>query len=575
MRSTKFKSFLVWSLLISLVLTGLPMKAQAATLLDEYLRLGFLFNVSDPLGEIEAADGALNYVSPDWFGLDWNGCLVVYEQADLEFVRQMHLRDIKVVPFLANSFNANLASVALNNADQLTDDIVAAVERLNLDGVNYDLENVDATERDLQTEFVRLLKEKMPNKHISVSLAANPHNWRGGWHDSYDYAKLAQYSDHIVLMSYELMYYTRYNGNSTSNYGAAVAGEDAMIEAVEDLMERGIPARKILLGIPFYARLWFERPLVKGDTLSSYQKSLTHKDGKALGHLQVERILKHPEIKDLQHVLEPATKSDLSTFRVDETILLPFMRLEPGHYSVYHESQESYTHKMALMRRFNLAGYAAWAVGQENPEFWVALGGGGAPPEIHLIERNFADIKGHWAENQILYGAARSWLSWTKATRFYPNNGVNRAETAATLRRTLNLTLIDKEEIKEFIDVPNTHWAYTDVQTLAYYDLMKGVNVTAPYRFGPYDYLTRAQIATILDRIFFDDGSGLYDEELLTRFSDMAVEYKGHWAEASLARVVEAGLLNGFEDFTLRPEEVLTRAQLMTVLYRVDRLLLQ
>ncbi|HZW50176.1 MAG TPA: hypothetical protein VFF80_08645 [Bacillota bacterium] len=27
-------------------------------------------DVTDPIAEVDAANGALNYVSPDWFGLD-------------------------------------------------------------------------------------------------------------------------------------------------------------------------------------------------------------------------------------------------------------------------------------------------------------------------------------------------------------------------------------------------------------------------------------------------------------------------------------------------------------------------
>ena len=558
-----------------LVVTVIPLQSMASGLSEDSIRLGFMFNVSDPLGEIDAADGALNYVSPDWFGLDWNGRLVVYPDADVEMVRQYHLRGIKVVPFLSNGFNYELGVIALNNREQLAEDIVAAVQKYNLDGVNYDIENVGPDEKDIQTDFVRLLNEKMPDKHISVSLVGNPHNWAGGWHGSYDYANLAKYSDHIVLMSYELMYYSRYNDNTDSLYGAPVAGEDAVIEQVEDLLERGIPANKILLGIPFYARIWCEGTLDKEMPFTDLQKRMTSSMGIALGHLQVNRITSHEGLEELKHVVDSRTKTDVTTFRVDEPILLPFIRLDPGYYSIYHESVESYTYKMAIMQRYQLAGYAAWAVGQEDPVFWQALGGGAAAGGTYFIERDFADIRNHWAEDEILYGAVRSWLSWTKSTRFYPNQAVNRAEAAATLRRTLNLSLATNVEIRDFIDVPETHWAHTDIQTLVYYNLMSGMTVDAPYRFGVYDELTRAQIATILDRIFLDDGTGTYDASLLDRFVDMKEQYSDHWAVPSLARAVEAGLLNGFEDNTMKPEAPLSRAQLMAILYRVDKLLIQ
>ena len=62
---------------------------------------------------------------------------------------------------------------------------------------------------------------------------------------------------------------------------------------------------------------------------------------------------------------------------------------------------------------------------------------------------------------------------------------------------------------------------------------------------------------------------------MLDRFPDMKEQYANHWAVPSLARAVEAGLLNGFEDASLRPEAPLTRAQLMAILYRVDKLLVQ
>ena len=142
---------LILCTLVTLLVVNLFLIVQASdniSFTNETVRLGFFFGIPAPfaensIAEVDAANGALNYVSPDWFGLDWNGNLVVYYQAYdrnviVEQVEQFHARGIKVVPYLSNSFIYELGCVALANRDQLTDDIAAAIQEYNLDGMNYD-----------------------------------------------------------------------------------------------------------------------------------------------------------------------------------------------------------------------------------------------------------------------------------------------------------------------------------------------------------------------------------------------------------------------------------------------------
>ena len=44
----------------------------------------------------------------------------------------------------------------------------------------------------------------------------------------------------------------------------------------------------------------------------------------------------------------------------------------------------------------------------------------------------------------------------------------------------------------------------------------------------------------------------------------------GHWAEAEILKSAELGLINGFEDGTYRPNETMTRAQCVTILWRAS-----
>ncbi len=566
---------LIWSTLVVLITVNFFPIVQAydtISFTNETVRLGFLYNITDPIAEVDAANGALNYVSPDWFGLDWNGNLVIYEAADKDIVKQFHDRGIKVVPYLSNSFNYQLGCIALANREQLTNEIAAAIQEYNLDGMNYDIENVGPDEKDLQTDFMRLLRAKLPNKHLSISVVANPYHWAGGWHGSYDMAALAKICDNIVLMSYDLMLYSR----QANSLGAAVSGEDAVTICIEDLLERGVPANKLLMGIPFYGRIWYDGPLTAGTAPTETQERLSGSDGVALGHLQIKRILADG-ISNVVHRIDPITKSDVTSFKVaagKQVSLVWSMKLDPGYYSIYHESLESYANKMKLMQKYHLAGYAAWAVGQEDPTFWPALGGKGpviVPPTP--VGRTFTDLyNGYWAKDDILYGANLGWLSWTKSSRFYPEAEITRAEASATIKRMLGLTLVDKTAVTEFIDLPTNYWAYTDVQTLVYYNMMYGMTTEAPYIFGTYDSITRAQFAAIIDRCFLDDGSGNVDTSVLARFSDLS---SSHWAYNDLARVVKAGLLQGYPDGTMQPDRALTRAELMSLLYRVDVLLVK
>ena len=48
-------------------------------------------------------------------------------------------------------------------------------------------------------------------------------------------------------------------------------------------------------------------------------------------------------------------------------------------------------------------------------------------------------------------------------------------------------------------------------------------------------------------------------------------DYEGHWAEKAIRRCIEKGLMTGYKDGTFQPDKPVTRAELATVLERLER----
>lgn len=131
---------------------------------------------------VNQTNNALDTVSPSYFNIREDGSLKLNYLSSY-FIKSMHDRGIKVVPFLSNHWNRTAGINALQNVESLSTQIADYIEEYNLDGVNVDIENVTHEQRDQYTEFVRLLREKVPaHKEISVAVAANPNNWQVGWH---------------------------------------------------------------------------------------------------------------------------------------------------------------------------------------------------------------------------------------------------------------------------------------------------------------------------------------------------------------------------------------------------------
>ena len=139
--------------------------ADARRFSMSYLYFG---NPSAYVQRVQQTQGSLNEISPNYFNLNADGSLNFTGSSISSFVSQMHQQGVRVVPFLSNHWDRELGRAALQNRRKLAEQIARAVEQYNLDGVNVDIENVTHQERNAYSEFVELLRDKLPEDKIQA-----------------------------------------------------------------------------------------------------------------------------------------------------------------------------------------------------------------------------------------------------------------------------------------------------------------------------------------------------------------------------------------------------------------------
>lgn len=332
----------------TVILASFPFqKAEAheVTFNMSYLYFG---NTKSYISQIDKTQGNLSLVSPSYFDINADGSLKITTQYDSTFVKEMHSRGMKVVPFLSNHWDRNVGRAALNNREKLTTQIADFIIKNNLDGIQVDIENTTEIDRDAYTDLVRLLREKLPSdKEVSVAVAANPNGWTKGWHGTYDYKELAKYSSYLMVMAYD----ESYEGSKEG----PVASYGWVENSIQYALKQGISPDKIVLGIPFYGRYWKEGEATGGTGISN---------------VRVDELLSR---YGGTVVFDEATKSPKATITIkqgDPVTTIAGKTLTPGTYKIWYENSDSIAAKFELIHKYNLKGSGSWSLGQESTSIW-------------------------------------------------------------------------------------------------------------------------------------------------------------------------------------------------------------
>ena len=174
----------------------------------------------------------------------------------------------------------------------------------------------------------------------------------------------------------------------------------------------------------------------------------------------------------------------------------------------------------------------------------------------------FPDVaEGDWFYDAVRYAYETGLMDGVGDSLFAPNSETTRAQLVTILYR-----LEGEPEVSGtsgFTDVEAGTW-YTDaVAWAAANGIVNGVSET---EFAPGKDITREQLATILFRYAEAKGYDVSARADLSAYTD-ADQIQSYAAE-SVAWAVAEGLIQGFEDNTLRPAGNATRAQIATILMR-------
>lgn len=140
-----------------------------------------------------------------------------------------------------------------------------------------------------------------------------------------------------------------------------------------------------------------------------------------------------------------------------------------------------------------------------------------------------------------------------------PDDNISREEVTTVFYRLLRAEKQIEIATTEnrFSDVDEDRWSNKAISSMSKGGYISGYESGT---FKPEQFITRAEFVTIIANMY------KLDKTPATAFNDVT---NGYWASEYIGAVSEKGWVNGYEDGTFRPENYVTRAEVMATVNRM------
>lgn len=290
----------------------------------------------------------VNVVSPSFFYLDTDGELKENVGSEGQaYIEWAHNNGYKVWPMVSNAVAANesldITSNIMNSYEsrkKLIENIVEKCVEYDLDGINIDFENMYAEDKDMYSRFIIELTPRLKEIGMVTSVDVTAPDGADTWSLCFDRNVIGDVADYIIFMAYDQ------NGTSSLKPGTTAGYNWVQLNLTKFLQTEAIEPEKLILGIPFYTRVW-----------------TTNSSGDIIGRSTVD-------MKDIDSVIPAGVEKTW-----DDDLKQNYVEYTDGanKRQIWIEDIDSLKAKVSLVKENDLAGVASWQKDMESDDVWQML----------------------------------------------------------------------------------------------------------------------------------------------------------------------------------------------------------
>ena len=260
---------------------------------------------------------------------------------DFDYLKQAKERGMEVMPLIHNDFDLEGTATWVRDKkgiDQWAKKMAALAEVYDLAGYNIDFECMKQKDAPLFTDFIRDIATPLHDIGKELSVDITVYNEGSSiWSLCYDRKGLSAWADYQVVMGYD-------ETPQASRYAGSVSSYPWLESGIKRLLQ-DIPSEKLILGLPFYTRVWKGNP----GYVTSGVLTIKYSDDFIKNH-----HLKPYWDKTLRQHVACWTEDGVKK-------------------QVWLEDGDSLSEKMKLGKSYQLAGYAFWRHGFESDTIYEKL----------------------------------------------------------------------------------------------------------------------------------------------------------------------------------------------------------